>query len=154
MENELVYLDLNIYNRPFDDQTQVRIRLETIAVFAILQKIQTGEFRLAWSFILDYENSLNPYEETRMEIERFAMLSSTYIGASDPIRVLANSYEVQGVKPRDALHLACAAHCHAAWFVTCDDRLLKKGATLNLPVKMINPLELILGLEEDHESFK
>ncbi len=28
-----IYLDINIYNRPFDDQSQVRIRLETIAIF-------------------------------------------------------------------------------------------------------------------------
>lgn len=38
-----VYLDMNVYNRPFDDQTQVRIRLETIAVFAILYMIRVQE---------------------------------------------------------------------------------------------------------------
>lgn len=54
-----VYLDMNVYNRPFDDQTQVRIRLETIAVFAIFYMIRVQDLSLVWSFILDYENSLN-----------------------------------------------------------------------------------------------
>ena len=34
-----LYLDLNCFNRPFDDQTQTRIVQETSAVFAILQRI-------------------------------------------------------------------------------------------------------------------
>lgn len=41
-----LYLDVNIYNRPFDDQIEARIRLETIAIFSILQKIKSGDFGL------------------------------------------------------------------------------------------------------------
>ena len=63
---EKVYLDMNIYNRPFDDQSQIRIKLETIAVFAILQMVKMGKLKLVWSFILDYENSLNPYDDIRL----------------------------------------------------------------------------------------
>ena len=28
-----IYLDMNIYNRPYDDQTQPRIKMETIVFF-------------------------------------------------------------------------------------------------------------------------
>lgn len=63
-----IYLDVNIYNRPFDDQSQVRIRLETIAIFSIMQKIKSKELSLIWSFIIDYENSLNPYDDIRQEV--------------------------------------------------------------------------------------
>ena len=39
----LVYLDNSALNRPFDDQTQPRIWLETLAVSLILQMTEAGE---------------------------------------------------------------------------------------------------------------
>lgn len=69
-----IYLDMNIYNRPFDDQSQVRIRLETIAIFSIFQKVKNKEFKLLWSFMLEYENSLNPYADVKQEIEMAACI--------------------------------------------------------------------------------
>ena len=69
-----IYLDTNIYNRPYDDQLQVRIRLETIAIFEILKRVQSKALALVWSFILDFKNSLNPYEGIRIEIEMLERL--------------------------------------------------------------------------------
>jgi hypothetical protein len=43
-----------------DDQNQLRIRLETAAVEGIFELAEGGALELAWSFMLDYENSLNP----------------------------------------------------------------------------------------------
>ena len=37
-----VYLDTSVYNRPFDDQSQIRIRLETEAFLSILEKAISG----------------------------------------------------------------------------------------------------------------
>ena len=50
----LLYLDLNCFNRPFDDQSQDRIAQETTAVFAILQRIIDGVDQLIWSAILTF----------------------------------------------------------------------------------------------------
>ena len=47
----LVYLDLNCFNRPFDDQNQPRIVQETAAIFAVLQRVVDGIDRLAWSAV-------------------------------------------------------------------------------------------------------
>lgn len=44
----LIYLDVCCLNRPFDDQTQERIRLEAEAVRLILANCQTGEYPLHW----------------------------------------------------------------------------------------------------------
>jgi len=41
-----LYLDMNIYNRPFDNQFQIRIRLEAMAINAILKIIKDGKFTL------------------------------------------------------------------------------------------------------------
>ena len=35
-----VYLDTSVYNRPFDDQTQPRICLETLAFVVVLQMVE------------------------------------------------------------------------------------------------------------------
>ena len=55
----LLYLDLNCFNRPFDDQTQERIARETAAVFAVLDGL-SGIDQLAWSAVLALENSAAP----------------------------------------------------------------------------------------------
>lgn len=51
-----IYLDNCCYNRPFDDQSQIRIHLETQAKLYIQSKIREGTYDLVWSYILDYEN--------------------------------------------------------------------------------------------------
>ena len=40
------------FNRPYDDQTQTRIRIETEAKVVIQQKIENAECQLLWSSIL------------------------------------------------------------------------------------------------------
>jgi hypothetical protein len=56
---------MNIYNRCFDDQSQLRIRLETGAIEGIFELAESGGLELVWSFMLDYENSLNPRRKER-----------------------------------------------------------------------------------------
>ena len=142
-----IYLDTNLYNRPFDDQSQVRIRLETIAIFSIFQKIKNKELTLLWSFMIDYENSLNPYDDIRQEIEMAASLASEKITPDDSILSAAKELESKGIKPRDSMHLACALKWKAEYFLTCDDKLIKKASELNMNIKIINPLRFIEGME-------
>ena len=141
----IVYLDMNLYNRPYDDQGQARIRLETVAIFEIFQHIRHGTLTLLWSFILDYENRLNPYVERRIEIDLLSQLASETIHSNEQIRQLAHQFEPCGVKPRDALHLACAVSGRADYFLTCDDKLLNKRAIPGLaPMCLHNPIDFIL----------
>lgn len=138
-----IYLDMNIYNRPYDDQTQPRIKMETIAVFAILHKIRMQELSLAWAFMIDYENSLNPDETIRLEVDNLGELASEYVLATEIVRNRAKTYEPKGIKPRDALHLACAVTSGVGYFLTCDDRLLKKQRKLSVTLKILNPIDFI-----------
>ena len=64
----LIYLDNCCFNRPFDDQHQIRIRIETEAKLFIQEEILEGKIRLAWSYILDYENGANPFLERKETI--------------------------------------------------------------------------------------
>lgn len=65
-----VYLDTSVYNRPFDDQTQPRIWLESLAFSVILQMIEARKILLITSSVLTYENSRNPHELRRNWVER------------------------------------------------------------------------------------
>ena len=68
----LIYLDNCCFNRPFDDQLQIKIRLETEAKLVIQEGIKTGDYLLAWSYILDFENSENPFPERKETINSYA----------------------------------------------------------------------------------
>ncbi len=57
-----VYLDTSVYNRPFDDQSQTRVRLETEAFLSILAKALAGAIVIISSSALLYENNQNPLE--------------------------------------------------------------------------------------------
>ncbi|OHE54500.1 MAG: hypothetical protein A2027_01285 [Thermodesulfovibrio sp. RBG_19FT_COMBO_41_18] len=138
-----LYLDMNIYNRPFDDQSQVRIRLETIAIYAILKMIKEDKFSLLWSFMLQFENSLNPYEDIRMEIEMASSLASEKIKMGEDILTAAKNLESKGIKPRDAIHLACAIKGKADYFLTCDDKLIKKVKPIQGEIVILSPIDFI-----------
>ncbi len=62
-----IYLDNCCFNRPFDGQSQLRILLELEAKLRIQENIRSGSFELVWSYILDYENSQNPFRERRKQ---------------------------------------------------------------------------------------
>ena len=55
-----IYLDNCCYNRPYDDQTQLRISLETQAKLYTQNLIRTGMLELVSSYVLRYEIALNP----------------------------------------------------------------------------------------------
>ncbi len=136
-----LYLDMNIYNRPFDDQSQIRIRLETIATCSVLKMIKEREFTLVWSFMLEFENSLNPYEDVRMEIEMASSLASEYVNMVEAILTIAKNLESKGIKPRDAVHLACAIKGKADYFLTCDDKLIGKAHFTKRDIVTMNPID-------------
>ncbi len=54
----LIYLDNCCFNRPFDEQNQVRVLLETEAKLVVQERIREGSLDLAWSFMMDFENDL------------------------------------------------------------------------------------------------
>jgi 1,2-phenylacetyl-CoA epoxidase catalytic subunit len=70
MPSTRVYLDTSVYNRPFDDQAQPRIWLETLAVSIILQMLEEGAAELVSSAVVAYEISRNPDEMRRRWVQQ------------------------------------------------------------------------------------
>ena len=65
-----VYLDNCSYNRPYDDQSQMRIHLETQAKLHIQDMIRQEKIELVTSYVLDFENSNNRSIQKKMAIEK------------------------------------------------------------------------------------
>ena len=139
---------MNIYNRCFDDQRQLRIRLETAAIEGIFELAEGRALELAWSFMLDYENSLNPQEDRKEWAELLSRLCIHRIVPSPRILALARRLiKSAKIKPRDALHVACAETGGCDYFVTCDDDLVRTVQTRRRAPKLrviaTNPVEFI-----------
>jgi len=143
-----LYCDMNVYNRCFDDQSQLRVRLETAAVEGIFALAEARRLMPIWSFMLDYETSLNPYEDRKERVELLSRLCADTIIPSPAILKLARGILKSGkVKARDAVQLACAETAECDYFVTCDDALIRAferdRRMRKLKVKAINPVEFI-----------
>lgn len=74
----------------------------------IQSDVLNGRFELVWSYILEYENSENPYHDRKDAIQRWRSAAKIDCDANDEIVDLAGRIEKIGVKPKDALHIACA----------------------------------------------
>ena len=105
--------------------------------------VKEKKFTLLWSFMLEFENSLNPYEDIRTEIEMASSLAKVYVHTANDIVTTAKNYETTGIKPRDALHLACALKGKADYFVTCDDKLMKKSGSMKDGIRIMNPVDFV-----------
>ena len=122
-----IYFDNCCLQRPLDDQTQPRIRVETEAVFSLLAAVQAGDLSLLGSEALDYEVSRIPDEARQTEVLALLSLAVERLEVSDAVEMLALSFEQQGVPAMDAIHLALASAAKADFFCTCDDKLLRKA---------------------------
>ena len=145
----LIYLDNCMFNRPFDDQSALRVRIETEAKLHIQDLIKQQELRLVWSYILAYENAQNPFFERRFAIEQWAQLAYICLYQSDEVLQIAKDLALKGIRTKDALHAACAIVAKAEYFLTTDDKLLNKLAG-DKRIIAINPTDFIKVLDNDN----
>lgn len=139
-----LYLDTSVYNRPFDDQTQPRIWLETLAFVVVLQMIEAGEADLVSSSVLEYENSRNPFPVRQRWVDRCSRLASHYQEVDKSIQQRALKLENEGLKAIDALHIACAEAATCDYLLTCDDRMIRRYQQAKMQV--INPVDFVLAI--------
>lgn len=148
----LIYLDLCCFNRPFDDQRQTRVRLESEAKLHLQQLVKDKTVALAWSYVVGYENDHNPIISRRDAIAGWKMLASVSIAPSQAILDQAvGLVETHGLKNFDALHVACAMTVGARLFVTTDDAILRK-LKLFVPMQVVSPIEALSILEKWYEN--
>lgn len=141
-----LYLDVCCLNRPFDDPTQERVRLESEAVLTILERCQRKSFTLLTSEIVDYEIGRIPDGDRKQKLRSLKSISRVYIMVTDVIVGRSVELSELGFRAYDALHIACAEKGRADVFLTTDDSLLKRAAAdmKALMVQVENPVRWVL----------
>jgi hypothetical protein len=136
-----VYFDLCVYNRPFDNQKQSRIAIETLEFIFLLSKAEKGEISVINSFALEDENNQNPFVDRKDIISDLLKEAAIYVDYDEDLEKRAKEIEKLGIMGIDALHIACAEKTRADFFVTCDDILVKKCRAAKQMIKLkVKPL--------------
>jgi predicted nucleic acid-binding protein len=121
-----IYLDNCCFNRPFDDQSQIRIKLDSEAKLKIQDDILEGSIKFVWSYILEAENTVNPFEERQGAIREWKQYAVMNIKETAAILDRAKDLHQKGLRSKDALHIACAISSGCKYFLTTDDKILNK----------------------------
>jgi predicted nucleic acid-binding protein len=119
--------------------------IETIEFLFLLSKAIDREITIVNSFVLEDENSKNPFIDRRDKIYDFLKVATEYVSYSEELERRAKEIEKFGIMAMDALHIACAEMADVDFLVTCDDILVRKGKANNkkLQVKIISLMEFV-----------
>jgi len=142
--SDLIYLDYNCFQRGFDDQRQVRIRMEAAACEEVFAKTEEGAVRLVWSFMHEDECALCPFPERALEALNLSALCAVRVGPTEEIRGAALSFQQAApLSARDAVHVACACAARANVLLTCDDDLLRRAPRAAPHLTVMNPVDYV-----------
>ena len=138
-----LYLDLNLYCRAFNDQTQPRMYREARAVDVILNRANRQRYKIYWSYVLHAENSLNQnLIERRIVMGQSTFCLCSILPANDIRRLTSQIQTLSSISGYDAEHIACAELAGCDYLLTGDDRLLRRFNRLK--VQRILPLQVTL----------
>jgi predicted nucleic acid-binding protein len=149
-----VYLDVSCLNRPFDDQSQMRIRLEADAVMLILERCDCGDWQQVSSEIAQIEIAAMPENERRARVQLLLPDEKAIRRLSEDVQERATNLQKRGFKPADALHVGAAEKLEADVLLSCDDRLcrLARRHRRLLNVEVVNPLDWLKEIGDDLDS--
>jgi len=140
MPKAKVYLDNCVYNRPYDNQHDISIRLESEAKLFIQEKIKDKRIDLVWSSMNSYENNDNPSPEKRERITEWKNIAVEYCRLNESILKKALELQSQNLRAKDALHIAVAIYSQCGYFITTDKRILNKKID---GIAILNPLAFV-----------
>lgn len=135
-QNRKLYLDTCCFNRPFDAQTQTRVRREAEAVEVILEYFDIGYWQwLASSVNADeIDRITEPIKHAK--VKNLLSLAHQIVWVDEAEIARGEQLEAFGFERLDALHLACAESGNADIFLTTDDSLLKTAKRVNTQLRV------------------
>ena len=137
----IIYLDNCCYNRPFDDQTQERIHLESETILTILKMGQMKRVIIVGSEILELEINRMPDENKKRKVLDLYKVADMRILYTDKIKKRSEEIiSVSQIRTFDSLHIAAAEEANADVLLTTDDKLEKMSEKLDLKIRVLNPL--------------
>jgi predicted nucleic acid-binding protein len=90
--------------------------------------------------MLDFENDQNPFIVKKSSIADWRSLAVSDIDETEEIIALSENLEAQGIKPNDALHIACARIGGCDYFITTDRKLLSKNV---VGINIVSPIRFV-----------
>jgi predicted nucleic acid-binding protein len=143
-----VYFNTSALNRPLDDLSSERVRIEAEAVVALLAAVEDGTVDWIGSEYLDFEVEQDPDDERVRRVQSLLVLARMHVSASDAVADRARALERLGLRGLDALHAASAEAGGADLLITTDDRMIRRAARAerDLRVRLVTPPEAVLLL--------
>ena len=131
------------YSRQFDKNFSEGNFIEFKSIIWLRKKIIQKNFELVTSFMLHYENYQKKNLDEREKIDFFIKSNrKIYIGIDsvESLKIFADDFVSQGLKLKDAYHLASAIFANCEYFLTFDKKLLKFTTD---KIKILNPVEFM-----------
>jgi predicted nucleic acid-binding protein len=140
-----VYFNTSALNRPLDDLTSDRVRVEAEAVVALLAAVEDGLVDWIGSEYLDFEVDQDPDAERRRRVKTLLRLVRTRIETSPDVADRARALQRRGFRGLDALHVASAEAGGVELLVTTDDRMKRRAGRIaaELKVNLVAPPEAL-----------
>lgn len=155
MYTKRIYLDVCCFSRPFDDQTQERIKLEAEAIILILKRFESEIWQWISSEVMDFEIDQIPNAERKARINALMTPVKPHLILLDNDLIKrGEELENKGFDAYDALHVACAEYGQADVFLTTDDKLCRLGRryTQQIKVHIENPLKWFQEFINEHND--
>ena len=119
-------------------------------MIAVLAMVENKSIVLVSSEVLLFENSRNPFEERNIFVS--SVLTHAKIVQTTNPALLSRAQQIEstdGISGLDALHLACAEKLKCIYFITCDDKIIRR---YNGIVKAINPIQFTIEVMKESEN--
>jgi predicted nucleic acid-binding protein len=141
-----IYLDTCCLNRPFDDQSQKRIHIESEAIILILIEVYKRKWEWIGSEILEIEIEQIANIERKNYLKNILRYAQKSVIVRDIDIERGKQLEQFGFKSFDAMHIACAERGKTDIFLTTDDKLLKlyEKTKDQLRIVVKNPLAWLI----------
>ena len=134
-------MDVCCLNRPFDDQSQDKIRVETEAVISLLKRCNTkDEWYLVGSDIITIEASNNSDIVKKQKVLLLHDMANEKVIFNDIIKIRSDDFIKHNVKAFDSLHLATAEYAKVDVLLTTDGNFIKAANRTDSNIRVVNPL--------------
>ena len=139
-----IFFDCSVYNRPFDDLGNSRNAREAEAVLELFRIAREGRLTICASTVVRRQLAGIPDEEKRrncMKLLDAAGRTFTETENADCLRRIVYPWLRDGFRLEDAMNIAMAWLNHAEFYLTANDRLIRRARRLELDrIFFDNPL--------------
>jgi hypothetical protein len=145
MKKLKLYLDTCCYNRPFDDQTDDKIHMESESIISIIKLFSKKQIEILGSEIIDYEISKISDIIKQQKVMEISTIVKIKLLIDDKAEERALFLESLGFKAFDALHIAIAEINKLDIFISTDKKIIDLSNRIaeKMLINIRNPLNFI-----------